>query len=359
MTPLRLTALSLSHFRSHRRTRLAFEAPLVAIHGPNGSGKTNLLEAVSLLSPGRGMRRAEAAEIVRRPEAIGWRIEAALAPDHEVELRAEPGEPRATRIDGKPVPQVALARLTRVLWLVPSMDRLWIEGAEGRRRFLDRAVLSLMPEHGEGAIRYEKAMRDRNRLLRDDVRDPGWFDALEAQMAEAGAAIAGRRRTALARLAAAQPSDGPFPAAALELAEEGAQVDAPTLAAALAESRPRDRLAGRTLVGPHRTDLLGRFAAKGIEARLCSTGEQKALLISLILANARAIRDETGTAPILLLDEVAAHLDADRRGALYAELAALGGQGFLTGTGAELFDGLEAQRLHVREEAGESVVAAA
>ena len=352
----RLAALSLSHFRSHRRTRLTFGARLVAIHGPNGAGKTNLLEAVSLLSPGRGMRRAQAEEIVRRPEAIGWRIAADLA-GHDVELRAEPGQPRTTRIDGKPAPQVALARLARVLWLVPSMDRLWIEAAEGRRRFLDRMTLSFDPDHGDSVLAYEKAMRDRNRLLRDGVRDTSWFEALETQMARHGAALQVARRDALIRLAAAQARDGPFPAADLALVQpDGPEIDTEeALRDAFAESRPRDRAAGRTLVGPHRADLAATYAAKDMEARLCSTGEQKALLISLLLANARALRDDGG-APILLLDEVAAHLDADRRAALYAELADLGGQAFLTGTGRELFADLgpDAHHLRVVEQDGES-----
>jgi DNA replication and repair protein RecF len=351
----RVTALALFHFRSHRRTRLSFEAPITAIHGPNGAGKTNLLEAVSLLSPGRGMRRAQPEEIVRRPESIGWRVAAEIAPHHEVELRAEPGQPRTTRIDGKAAAQVALARLMRVLWLVPSMDRLWLEGAEGRRRFLDRAVLSFAPDHADDVLRYEKAMRDRNRLLRDGVRDPNWYGALEAQMAAHGAAIQARRRDALERLAAAQAEGGPFPAAALALSDEGHAADPDAFAA----SRTRDMAAGRSLIGPHRTDLLARYAAKGMEARLCSTGEQKALLISLVLANARALKQEAGAAPLLLLDEVAAHLDADRRAALYAELRALGGQVFLTGTGRDLFDGVgQALHLEVTERDGESRVEA-
>lgn len=330
----------------------------MAIHGANGAGKTNLLEAVSLLSPGRGMRRAAADEIIRRPEAIGWRISASLVPHHDIELRAEPGSPRTTTIDDKLAPQIALARLLRVLWLVPSMDRLWLEGAEGRRRFLDRMTLSFLPDHAEGVLRYEKAMRDRNRLLKDGVRDARWFDALEAQMSEHGAGIHARRIDALSRLAAAQRVDGPFPAADLMLSDADAPTDARALRAAFAASRPRDMLAGRTLVGPHRTDLEGIYAAKNMEARLCSTGEQKALLISLILANARALKAETGAAPILLLDEVAAHLDADRRAALYAELLTLGGQVFLTGTGPELFADLgeSAHRLQVQETDGQSIV---
>ncbi|MGB3553513.1 MAG: DNA replication/repair protein RecF [Jannaschia sp.] len=345
----RIASLTLSHFRSHRRTQLSFDGRPVAIHGPNGAGKTNLLEAVSLLSPGRGMRRAEAAEIIRRPEAIGWRIAARIGgnPDHEVELRAEPGASRTTLVDGKPAAQIALGRLTRVLWLVPSMDRLWIEGAEGRRRFLDRMTLSFDPSHGEGVLRYEKAMRDRNRLLRDGVRDAHWYEALEAQMAGAGAGIVTRRTDALSRLAAAQEPDGPFPAATLTMGDGPVPETEEALAEAFAASRMRDMAAGRTLIGPHRADLEATYAAKEMEARLCSTGEQKALLISLILANARALREDIGTAPILLLDEVAAHLDAERRAALYAELAALGGQVFLSGTEPDLFADL-ADAMHLR-----------
>ncbi|SDZ06652.1 DNA replication and repair protein RecF [Jannaschia faecimaris] len=349
MVRVGVSALALSHFRSHRRTRLTFDSRLVAIHGPNGAGKTNLLEAVSLLSPGRGMRRAQAEEIIRKPEAIGWRIAADLS-GHEVELRAEPGQPRTTLIDGKSSPQIALAKLARVLWLVPSMDRLWLEAAEGRRRFLDRMTLSFLPEHGEGVLAYEKAMRDRNRLLKDGVRDDHWYDALELQMARHGAAIHARRLDALARLAAAQTDDGPFPAADLALIHPDGAAPATEhdLRIAFARSRPRDMAAGRTLVGPHRADLVGHYAAKNMEARLCSTGEQKALLISLILANARALKAETGNAPILLLDEVAAHLDAVRRAALYSELSDLEGQAFLTGTGAELFAELGDTARHLR-----------
>jgi DNA replication and repair protein RecF len=210
MTPY-VAHLSLSHFRSHRRTRLDLDGRPVALFGPNGAGKTNLMEAVSLLSPGRGLRRATADEIIRRPEAIGWKVRATLAGpglDHEIELAAEPDAPRSTRIDDKPAPQIALARLIRIVWLIPAQDRLWIEGAEGRRRFLDRVTMSFLPDHAEDVLTYEKAMRERNRLLRDEVRDPAWYGALERQMAEAGAAIAANRAAALIRLAAAQEGRG-------------------------------------------------------------------------------------------------------------------------------------------------------
>lgn len=354
-----LSELLLSHFRSHRRTGLTFDGRPVAIYGPNGAGKTNIIEAISLLSPGRGLRRAGSDELARRPEALGWKV-AATVSGHEVETSAEPGSARTVMIDGKPATQVALGRLVRVLWLVPAMDRLWIEGAEGRRRFLDRMVLSFIPAHAEAALAYEKAMRERNRLLRDEVRDPGWYSALEAQMAEAGATLWSNRRLALDRLQAAQDgAETAFPTAALSLFDPDGEAPPKTVEAltdAFAAGRARDMAAGRTLTGPHRADLGAIYTAKGVPADQCSTGEQKALLISLILANARALRAEIGTAPILLLDEVAAHLDATRRAALYDEITGLGAQAFMTGTGAELFEPLasHAQWLEISEMDGQS-----
>ena len=360
---VRLTSLRLSHFRSHRRAELVFDGRPVAIHGPNGAGKTNLIEAVSLLSPGRGLRRAAADDLVRRPEALGWKVKAEIEAAgvlHEVETWAEPGGSRQVRIDGKATSQVALGRIARVLWLIPAMDRLWIEGADGRRRFLDRAVLSFDPDHAQAVLDYEKAMRERNRLLKDMVRDGHWYAALEAQMARAGAAIDAGRKSAIAALMVAQAgAETAFPAATLSLSHpEGPLPDTEeALREALAQGRSRDLAAGRALVGPHRSDLEAVWQAKGVSARDCSTGEQKALLISLILANARALAAEGP--PILLLDEVAAHLDADRRAALYDEICLLGAQAFMTGTGAELFSDLgdRASVLEVREEAGVSGVA--
>ncbi|MBK1636751.1 DNA replication/repair protein RecF [Rhodovulum adriaticum] len=364
MAELALTELSLSQFRSHPRARLVLDARPVAIFGPNGAGKTNLLEAASLFSPGRGLRRAAADEMARAPGGLGWKVTGVLRSlhqVHEVETWAEPGGTRQVRIDGKPAAQVALGRIARVLWLVPAMDRLWIEGAEGRRRFLDRITLSFEPGHGDAVLAYDKAMRERNRLLKDQVRDVHWFAALEGQMAKAGAAIGANRRAALDRLAAAQAgAETAFPHAALTLSgPEGADPGgADDLAAAFAEGRGRDMAAGRTLAGPHRVDLEAEFAAKGVAARLCSTGEQKALLISLILANGRALAQDFGAPPLLLLDEVAAHLDAGRRAALYDEICALGAQAWMTGTGPELFADLggRAQHVEVVEEAGGSAL---
>lgn len=364
MAGLYLSTLTLSHFRSHKGARLEFDTRPLAIHGPNGAGKTNILEAVSLFSPGRGMRRAAAQDMARRPEALGWKVSGilhSLHQVHEVETWSEEGGARQVRIDGKAASQTALGRIARVLWLIPSMDRLWIEATEGRRRFLDRMTLSFRPDHADATLSYEKAMRERNRLLKDQVRDSHWYIALERQMAESGAAIHANRLFAIDQLQAAQDeAETAFPVAALDLiATEGTLPETPDdLADALAESRFRDLAAGRTLVGPHRADLYAVYAAKGVPARDCSTGEQKALLVSLILANARALARDFGAPPVLLLDEVAAHLDAGRRAALYDEICALGAQAWMTGTGPELFAELDgrAQFIEVTETNGISTV---
>jgi DNA replication and repair protein RecF len=360
MPGLSLTELSLSHFRSHKSARLALDARPVAIFGPNGAGKTNLIEAVSLLSPGRGLRRASAQDMARRPEALGWKVTAilhSLHQVHEVEIVSEGGAARQVRIDGKAASQLALGRIARVLWLIPAMDRLWIEGADGRRRFLDRMTMSFFPAHAEAVLSYEKAMRERNRLLKDQVRDAHWYLALERQMAGSGAEIHANRQQALALIMGAQmQAETAFPTAELDLTQtEGEMPEgADDLRVALAESRFRDLAAGRTLVGPHRADLYAVYAAKGVPAADCSTGEQKALLVSLILANARALARDFGAPPILLLDEVAAHLDATRRAALYDEICALGAQAWMTGTGPELFSELgdRAQHFNVTESDG-------
>ena len=364
MSGLSITALTLSQFRSHRAGGVVFDGRPVAISGPNGAGKTNILEAISLLSPGRGLRRAASGDLARLPVSIGWKVQAEVrglgGSSHKVETWAEGGGPREVRIDDKATSQTALGRISRILWLVPAMDRLWIEGAEGRRRFLDRMTLSFTPDHAEASLTYEKAMRDRNRLLKEGATDPHWYAALEAQMAEAGAQIMANRHAALARLVLAQQGvDTAFPQADLALvAPDGEEAD--DLALALSQGRRRDMAAGRTLVGPHRTDLQAVYRAKAQPADQCSTGEQKALLISLILANARALAQDLGQPPVLLFDEVAAHLDAARRSALYDEICSLGAQAILTGTEPGLFDslGARAQNLTVTEAGGESRIVA-
>ncbi len=351
---LALTKIQLSHFRSHKAFILETDGRPVAITGANGAGKTNILEAISMLSPGRGLRRAKAEHISRKPENLGWKMSAILENcdrTYEIETRSDHGAPRQVRIDGKIIPQIALGKITRMLWLVPSMDRLWIEGAEGRRRFLDRMTFSFSPSHGETVLAYEKAMRQRNRLLKDGQSDSGWYGALEMQMARAGVAIIQNRHGTIARIKQAQhKAKTTFPAANLWLSHaEGTpqDPDIDTLSAAFRHSRPRDLLAGRTLVGPHRSDLCAEYSEKDMPAQECSTGEQKALLVSLMLANCRALKSEIGVSPILLLDEIAAHLDVDRRAALYDEICDLGTQAWMTGTEKSLFDSLGERAMYL------------
>ncbi|PTX57595.1 DNA replication and repair protein RecF [Litoreibacter ponti] len=363
MAGLSLSELTLSHFRSHRRVDISADGRPVAIFGANGAGKTNILEAISMLSPGRGLRRAKMEDIARKPEALGWKVSAcltSLGQLHELETSSEGGAGRTVRVDGKLAPQTALGRIARIVWLVPAMDRLWLEGADGRRRFLDRITLSFEPKHAEVSVAYEKAMRERNRLLKDMVRDAMWYSALEQQMAEAGAQIIANRAMATERLSAAMAeAETAFPTASLSIEnpEDADLIDSEAaLLSALQASRQTDLRAGRSLVGPHRADLGAIYTAKGVEAKQCSTGEQKALLLSLILANARALAQDFGAAPLILLDEVAAHLDADRRAALYDEICALKAQAWMTGTGAELFAELggRAQHFEVSEHNGQS-----
>ena len=352
-----LTRISLAQFRSWSRLDLDLDRRPLAIFGPNGSGKTNILEAVSMLAPGRGLRAAAAPDQARQGKDAGWRIRAALG-DHALDTAAPPGQPRSVTIDDKPVAQTALGRLLRVLWLVPAMDRLWSDPPEARRRFLDRVTLSLFPDHADLALTYDKAMRERNRLLRDQVDDPGWYRALESQMGDAGAALTRNRQAALRAIMAAQEG-GDFPAAALSLLPGEGHADDPdpgSIADRLETMRFRDLAAGRTLAGPHRADLGAHWGPQEMPAALSSTGEQKALLLSLILANARALADQP---VVLLLDEVAAHLDAGRRAALYDAVAGLPAQSLLTGTGPELFAafGPRARRLSVTKAAGLSQAA--
>jgi DNA replication and repair protein RecF len=362
MSRLFLSSLKLSHFRSHRVSNVELDDRPIAIYGLNGAGKTNILEAVSMFSPGRGMRRAAAADMARRPEAVGWKLTGILNSMHqvhEIETWSENGAARQVKIDDKSASQIALGRVARVLWLVPSMDRLWIEGADGRRRFLDRIALSFEPRHAEASLAYEKAMRERNRLLKDQVQDAHWYRALERQMAEAAVSITNNRVNSVDKLLISQDkARSSFPSAELTMTHiEG---DIPTsvesFEAAFADNRQRDMAAGRTLIGPHRVDLEAVYAAKGVPAKDCSTGEQKALLVSLILANARSLTEEIGMPPLLLLDEVAAHLDVNRRAALYDEICALGAQAWMTGTGPELFDALgdRAQYIEVADDHGSS-----
>lgn len=334
--------LSLTQFRNHSASAIAAGARFNVICGDNGAGKTNILEAISLLAPGRGMRRAAIEQMAHQQGPGGFAITARLAGE-EVRIgtgtNADAPTRRIVRINGAAAAANSLADWLAVIWLTPAMDRLFLEGAGGRRRFLDRLVLALHPAHARHAARYEAAMRERNRLLGADApADPGWLDALEARMAEHGGALAQARGDTLIALAASLDAleAGPFARPALALVGTGpAKPDA--FVAALRKGRQRDRSAGRALAGPHRDDLVVTMRQKGQAAALCSTGEQKAMLIAIILAHADLVAARRDSRLILLLDEIAAHLDPARRAALYEQLADRAGQVWMTGTDAALF----------------------
>jgi DNA replication and repair protein RecF len=354
--------LRLTNFRSYGVGELAVSGAPVVLAGPNGAGKTNVLDAISLLSPGRGLRGAKLAEHTRKgpiaSEETLWAVAATVArgeTEHEIGTGLTTATAsRQVRLNGSAAQSSAdLGEIVQLIWLTPAMDRLFTESAGGRRRFLDRLVLGFDAGHGRAATRYETAMRERARLLKYGPRDPAWLDGLENEMAEAGVLIAQARAATvekLSRALAERGEAGAFPAASLALTDELHSSSADDLRAAFAASRIRDAEAGRTLAGPHTTDLHVRHTAKRADAHDCSTGEQKALLISIMLADARELaRAKNGMAPILLLDEIAAHLDVTRRAALFEEIAALSAQAWMTGTDLSLFDGAKAEIFDVRD----------
>jgi DNA replication and repair protein RecF len=351
--------VSLTQFRCYAQAELEADARPVVLTGPNGAGKTNLLEALSYLAPGRGLRGARLSSVDRRPPgssaAAGpWAVAARIvSPAGEIAIgtgrEAVPGEEsrerRALRIDGAPAKgQAVLAEFLAVIWLTPQMDRLLQEGASGRRRFLDRLVFAFDPAHAARVSAYEHAWRERQRLIeeRGPAADPSWLAALEDRLAESGVAIAAARRDLVRRLQLAAAVPGPFPRPELSLdgaveswlAEDPALAVEERLRAALAAARSP---AGPPAPGPHRSDLKLVHGQKGVPADQASTGEQKALLVALVLAHARLMAAERGSAPVLLLDEVAAHLDEERRGHLLEALLALGTQAWMTGTDEALF----------------------
>ncbi|MCY4304048.1 MAG: DNA replication/repair protein RecF [Aestuariivita sp.] len=358
------SSLSLSHFRSHRHSQISVDNRPIAILGPNGSGKTNILEAVSMFSPGRGLRNATIEEVARQPECLGWKLNGHITCQNrinEIEILAQAGSTRQIKINGKTTSQLNLGRITPVIWLVPAMDRLWIDGSEGRRRFLDRMALSFFPEHAAFTLKFQKAMRERNRLLKNQIRDNHWYEAIEHQMATTAIRIHQARIATLKQLTQAQSNcQTAFPTTDLDLSQNERDIleNENDLKEALKKNRCREIIVGRTLIGPHRTDVCATYSAKGMPARNCSTGEQKAMLISLILANARALTEISGSSPILLLDEITAHLDNERRGALFDEIYAIGSQAWMTGTELDLFSefGDKAQRISVMDNNGVSEI---
>ena len=336
-----ITRLTLTDFRSHAHATIIAGEGLVVITGDNGAGKTNILDAISLLAPGRGLRGAPLSDAARQDGPGGWSVAAHLiSAEGEVQIgtgtAASAPERRLVRVNGAAATAAALSDWLALVWLTPAMDRLFSESSGSRRRFLDRLVLALHPGHGARVNRYEAAMRERTRLLTaDGPADPVWLAGLEADMADHGAAIADARADVVAALAAelAGAPDGPFARPLIELAGN----DADDLAARLARGRARDAAAARAIEGPHRADLIVTHAAKAMPAASCSTGEQKALLIAIVLAHAALVARRSGRPPILLLDEIAAHLDAGRRAALFDRLTAMGVQAWMTGTDPALF----------------------
>ncbi|MEL7691614.1 DNA replication/repair protein RecF [Citromicrobium bathyomarinum] len=345
-----LDRISLQDFRNHAATALDGTAQFNLLVGANGAGKTNVLEALSLLAPGRGLRRAKLPEMARNGGtggfAIGAEVHALDAPEPvRLGTSVEPARPtrRRVRINGAEASALGLSEWLSVRWLTPAMDGLFTDSAGARRRFVDRLVLATIPGHATIANRYEAALRERNRLLADELApDPRWLDALEAKLAEHGAALAANRRQLIERLDAAllAQDDTHFPRPTLALEPVGPE-ERDALAKALHGNRGADRRAGRTLIGPHRMELAVTLASKGVAAAHSSTGEQKAMLIAIVLAHGSlAAKDRAG---VLLLDEVAAHLDPDRRAALFDRIEANGEQVWMTGTERAPFDAILAR----------------
>ncbi|MBX3597812.1 MAG: DNA replication/repair protein RecF [Rhizobiaceae bacterium] len=368
-----ISKLTLTDFRNYSSLGVGFHHGAVVLTGDNGAGKTNLLEAISFLAPGRGFRRALLADVAREGGSGTFAIHASIdGQDGPAELGTGTTSPdiltgessRKVRINGANARSAeALLEWLRVMWLTPAMDGLFTGSGADRRRFLDRLVVTVNTSHSQTTSAYEKAMRDRNRMLTDNVRDDSWFAAVEAQMAEAGTAVAAARAETLRLIAAMVeklPGGGPFPQADLmldgvveSLVSEMPAVEAEEhFRALLAQGRERDRAAGRAIEGPHRSDLRVRHRPKDMPAELCSTGEQKALLVGIVLSHARLCGEMSGLTPILLLDEIAAHLDAGRRAALFEILDDLGGQSFMTGTEAALFSSLRGRAQFLRVDHG-------
>jgi len=366
MMPARyISRLRLNAFRNYTAAALNMDGRHLVLTGPNGAGKTNLLEAVSLLSPGRGLRRAAFDTLGNQASDQPWAVAATIeTPDGPADIgtgAADDGG-RRVRINGANARSIEeMSDYLRLLWLTPSMDGLFTGAAGDRRRFLDRLVTTLIPSHSATSSDYERAMRQRNRLLEENS-DPLWLNAVETEMAAHAAALHFARLDAVAHLEAQIAENveaAAFPKAHLALTplfdDRHEPASSPDLEAELrnlwAASRGQDRAAGRTIAGPHRVDLDVTYAQKQMPAALGSTGEQKALLVGLILAHARLVAARTGITPFLLLDEIAAHLDPDRRAALFGTLEALDTQCLMTGTDPMLFEalGTRAQRVTVRD----------
>jgi DNA replication and repair protein RecF len=372
----RILRLKLSNFRSYRQAALELEGRAALFLGANGAGKTNLLEAVSFLAPGRGLRRATLEDVAAVEGDGSWavaaEIEGALGEASlgtGIDVPQEDVAPvRRARIDREQVGSAAaFAEHLRVVWLTPEMDGLFLGPASERRRFLDRLVLAIDAEHGSRVSALDRALRSRNRLLEEQNFDSRWMDAIEHEVAELGVAVAAARAETVRRLAAEiamhRDDAAVFPTAQIALdgeIERALDIESATeieerFRAKLRDNRPRDRAAGRTLEGPHRSDLIVLHAEKAIEAARASTGERKALLVGLVLSHARLVASMHGFAPVVLLDDVAAFLDAERRAALFAAVKQLGAQVFVTGVDDSAFSDFDAAAHRFRVSPGDAV----
>jgi DNA replication and repair protein RecF len=370
--PALVRRLTLHNFRNYHAASLDADARTIVLVGPNGAGKTNLIEAISFLAPGRGLRRATLDEVAFNEGDGSWAVAAeiegalglaTLGTGIERSDNEDATTQRKSRIDREPVSSAAaFADHLRVIWLVPAMDTLFAGAPSERRRFLDRLVVAVDAEHAGRVNALERSLRARNRLLEEPRPDTHWLDAVEHETAELAVAVAGLRVEAVRRLDAvlARPNDSTFPPAQIGLdgwleqlipLHPAGEIEA-RYREVLRENRSRDAAAGRTLDGPHLTDLKVVYAAKAIDAADASTGEQKALLIGLVLAHARLLREMTSAAPVLLLDEVVAHLDPARRAALHGELAELGAQVWMTGADPALFHEMTSNAAVVEVRAG-------
>ena len=372
----RIITLKLSNFRSYRQVSLDFEGRAALFLGPNGAGKTNILEAVSFLTPGRGLRRATLEDVAATEGDGSWAVaaevdgalgHAALGTGIEAPSGDESPQ-RKSRIDREPVSSAtAFADHLRVVWLIPEMDGLFLGPGAERRRFLDRLVLAIDAEHSARVSGLDRALRSRNRLLEEPNFDSKWMDAIEHEVAELAIAVAAARSETVKRLAAeietSRDADSGFPTAQIALdgeVERALEIESATeveerYRMRLRDNRPRDRAAGRTLEGPHRSDLIVLHQEKAIEASRASTGERKALLVGLILSHARLVTQMHGFAPVVLLDDVAAFLDAERRGALFRALEKLGAQVLVTGVDESAFSALDPSAIRFRVTPGEAV----
>ncbi len=359
MSSVGIEKLKINNFRSYKKLELCFDSNPTVIFGKNGAGKTNLLEAISLLYPGKGIRRSSFHDMVNLSSNLPWNVEAVCRGRDklfEIETSSE-GKGRVVKIDGKKVPQNNLSSSLKIIWFLPPMDRIWMESSKERRKFLDRMVFSLDINHAKRCTQYEKLLRDRNRLLKDHIEDGSWYLAIEKQMATLGFEIDNSRREFIEKLnTALSEKHHYFPPVKLSLKDEPIE-SKEAFFENLINQRGNDLVHGRTNFGPHSDDIQGFYIQKEIDTKYCSTGEQKLSIISIILSNAKLIKERHNLSPILLLDEITAHLDEVRKESLFSELVSLESQFFISGTEVGIFDSLSTKAKFLEVDEMKKIVA--